>query len=107
MELINLMKVINININKYFHMISLWKSPIKLPVELPVELSVDPKGRVDSRAQTKVAPPRQQLDLLQKLDPSQGPTGLGAPLTVRPTSGPPDRKPDAPHKFPATCDITP
>ena len=28
----------NININKYFHMIPLWKSPIKLPVELPVEL---------------------------------------------------------------------
>ena len=30
------MKLINININKYFHMIPLWKSPIKLPVELPV-----------------------------------------------------------------------
>ena len=24
------------NINKYFHRIPLWKSPIKLPVELPV-----------------------------------------------------------------------
>jgi len=32
------MKLINMNINKYFHMIPLWKSPIKLPVELPVEL---------------------------------------------------------------------
>ena len=31
------MKLINISINKYFHMIPLWKSPIKLPVELPVE----------------------------------------------------------------------
>ena len=30
------MKLININIIKYFHMIPLWKSPIKLPVELPV-----------------------------------------------------------------------
>ena len=30
------MKLINININQYFHMIPLWKSPIKLPVELPV-----------------------------------------------------------------------
>ena len=29
-------KLINMNINKYFHMIPLWKSPIKLPVELPV-----------------------------------------------------------------------
>ena len=34
------MKLINININKYFHMIPLWKSPIKLPMELPVELPV-------------------------------------------------------------------
>ena len=34
------MKLINININKYFHMIPLWKSPTKLPVELPVELPV-------------------------------------------------------------------
>ena len=34
------MKLINININKYFHMIPLWKSPSKLPVELPVELPV-------------------------------------------------------------------
>ena len=33
------MELINININKYFHMIPLWKSPIKLPVELPVEAS--------------------------------------------------------------------
>ena len=32
------MNLININIIKYFHMIPLWKSPIKLPVELPVEL---------------------------------------------------------------------
>ena len=31
------MRLININLNKYFHMIPLWKSPIKLPVELPVE----------------------------------------------------------------------
>ena len=31
------MKLINISINKYFHMIPLWKSPIKLPVELPVD----------------------------------------------------------------------
>ena len=30
------MKLININIIKNFHMIPLWKSPIKLPVELPV-----------------------------------------------------------------------
>ena len=30
----NLMKSINININKYFHMIPSWKSPMKLPVEL-------------------------------------------------------------------------
>ena len=30
------MKVINIKTNQYFHMIPLWKSPIKLPVELPV-----------------------------------------------------------------------
>ena len=29
------MKLINIDMNKYFHMIPLWKSPIKLPVELP------------------------------------------------------------------------
>ena len=27
------MKLMNIKINEYFHMISLWKSPIKLPVE--------------------------------------------------------------------------
>ena len=41
------MKLINININKYFHMIPLWKSPIKLPVELPVELpvAIDPTDR--------------------------------------------------------------
>ena len=32
------MKLINININKCFHMIPLWKSPLKLPVELPVVL---------------------------------------------------------------------
>ena len=31
------MKLIDININKYFHMIPLWKCPIKLPVEPPVE----------------------------------------------------------------------
>ena len=31
------MKLFNINENKYFHMIPLWKSPIKLLVELPVE----------------------------------------------------------------------
>ena len=37
----NVMKFININIKKYFHMIPLWKSPSKLPVELPVELPVD------------------------------------------------------------------
>ena len=30
----------NININKYFHMIPLWKSPIKLPMELPVDLGI-------------------------------------------------------------------
>ena len=30
------MTLINIHINKYFNMIPLWKSPIKLPVELPV-----------------------------------------------------------------------
>ena len=36
------MKLINKDINKYFHMIPLWKSPIKLPVELPVELPVLP-----------------------------------------------------------------
>ena len=34
------MKLINMNINKYFHMIPLWKSPIKLPVELPMKLPV-------------------------------------------------------------------
>ena len=34
------MKLINKNIIKYFHMIPLWKSPIKLPVELPV--AIDP-----------------------------------------------------------------
>ena len=43
------MKFINTNINKYFHMITLWKSPSKLPVELPVELPAtrgwpDPPG---------------------------------------------------------------
>ena len=33
------------NINKYVHMIPLWKSPSKLPVELPVELPVaNPQG---------------------------------------------------------------
>ena len=32
----NLMKLINIDTNKYFHMIPLWESPMKLPVELPV-----------------------------------------------------------------------
>ena len=32
------MKIILINLNRYFHMILLWESPIKLPVELPVEL---------------------------------------------------------------------
>ena len=36
------MKLININVNKYFHMIPSWKSPIKLRVELPVEQSVCP-----------------------------------------------------------------
>ena len=38
------MNSININMNKYFHMIPLWKSPIKLPVELPVmkAFAVDP-----------------------------------------------------------------
>ena len=40
MRLINLMQLMNININRYFHMIPLWKSPIKLPVELPVDLPV-------------------------------------------------------------------
>ena len=30
--------------NKYFHMIPLWKSPIKLPVELPVKLPVELPG---------------------------------------------------------------
>ena len=30
------------NIHEYFHMIPLWKSPIKLPVEPPVELPVEP-----------------------------------------------------------------
>ena len=30
------MKLINININEYFHMIPLSKSPIELPVELAV-----------------------------------------------------------------------
>ena len=51
-KLINLMKLINMNINQYFHMIPLWKPPIKLPLwsypwsypltlELPVELPVD------------------------------------------------------------------
>ena len=44
------MKLINININKYFHMIPLWKSPIKLPVELPVELAQDLGGRSGPRA---------------------------------------------------------
>ena len=39
-KLINLMKAINLDISKYFHMIPLWKSPIKPPVELPVELPV-------------------------------------------------------------------
>ena len=29
-KLINLMKLINISINEYFHMIPLWKAPIKL-----------------------------------------------------------------------------
>ena len=33
------MRLIDINIDKYFHMIPLWESPIKAPVELPVELS--------------------------------------------------------------------
>ena len=42
----SLMKLINININKYFHMIPLWKSPIKLPVELPMELPVVPLWHV-------------------------------------------------------------
>ena len=32
------MKVININVNKYFHLMPLWRSPLKLPLELPVEL---------------------------------------------------------------------
>ena len=27
------MKLINMKLNEYFHMIPLWKSPIKLPVE--------------------------------------------------------------------------
>ena len=36
------MKLINVNINRYFHRIPLWKSPIKLPLELPVELPVEP-----------------------------------------------------------------
>ena len=31
------MKLISIKIHRYFHMIPLWKSPIKLPVELPVD----------------------------------------------------------------------
>ena len=33
------MQLIDITIDKYSHMIPLWKSPIKLPVELRVELS--------------------------------------------------------------------
>ena len=41
------MKLINIDINKYFHMIPLWKSPIKLPVELPVEL---PAAKIEPAA---------------------------------------------------------
>ena len=33
------MKLINMNINEYVHMVPLWKSPIKLPVEAsPLEL---------------------------------------------------------------------
>ena len=40
------MKLRNINMNKYFHMIPLWKSPIKLPLELPVDFCKfeDPHG---------------------------------------------------------------
>ena len=34
------MKLNNIDTNNNFHMIPLWKSPIKLPVELPV--AIDP-----------------------------------------------------------------
>ena len=37
------MYVINTITNEYFHMIPLWKSPIKLPVELPGSLGLDPR----------------------------------------------------------------
>ena len=45
------MKLINININKYFHMIPLWKSPIKLPVELPVDSNSRPSTAQPSTAE--------------------------------------------------------
>ena len=36
------MKLFNININEYFNMIPLWKSPIKLPLwSYPLELPVE------------------------------------------------------------------
>ena len=44
------MKVVNINIHEYFHMIPLWKSPIKLPVELPVELPHVEAAEIPSRS---------------------------------------------------------
>ena len=51
------MKLTNININKYFHMIPLWRSPIKLPVELPVEqpLVVEAIGAVPKDTKHKTA----------------------------------------------------
>ena len=36
------MKLFNISINKYFHMIPLWKSPVKQPLELPVDVGFGP-----------------------------------------------------------------
>ena len=54
--MINLKKLINIDVNKYIHMIPSWKSPSKLPVELPVEL---------------LLPRLHRLDPLQWLDPNQ------------------------------------
>ena len=45
----NAMKLMNISISKYFHMIPLWKSPIKLPVEPSVELPVIPQQILSSR----------------------------------------------------------
>ena len=70
------MKLMNININKYFHMIPLWKSPSKLPLELPYKATVCcahhqvwTAAKVEPAAKDEPVAKLQKLDPLQNLDP--------------------------------------